>query len=82
MVVDDPTAPTGLPGVLGAGVGCLRRNLGLAGILLASSAVSATTVDSAAAPVLCCSCAFVLLLLGLSLVNIRVVLLGDGEPEH
>ncbi|CAD6266004.1 unnamed protein product [Miscanthus lutarioriparius] len=81
-VADDPTAPAGLPGV---GVRCLRRNLALAGHLLASSAASATVVAAAAdretAPVLC-FCAFALLLIGLSLLNIGVLLLGDKEAEE
>ncbi|XP_066353172.1 uncharacterized protein [Miscanthus floridulus] len=80
-VADDPTAPAGRPGV---GVRCLRRNLALAGLLLASSAASATVVAAAAdretAPVFC-FCAFALLLLGLSLLNIGV-LLGDKEAEE
>ena len=66
---DDPTAPIGRPGVLAAGVvHCLRRNLALVGLLLASSA----------APVLC-FCAFAVTLLGLSLLNTGVLL---GEQEH
>lgn len=80
-VANDPTAPIGRPGVLSAGVRellhCLRRNLGLVGLLLASSAVSATAAGSEAAPVLC-FCAFAMLLLGLSLLNIGV-LLGQRE---
>ena len=56
---DDPTAPIGRPGVLPAGVRvralvhCLRRNLALVGLLLASSAASAAAADREAAPVLC-----------------------------
>ena len=52
-VADDPTAPAGLPGV---GVRCLRRNLALVGLLLASSAAASATAaaaDREAAPVLC-----------------------------
>lgn len=85
--MDDGPAPAGRPGVLAAGVHCLRRNLGLAGLLLASSAASATVVAAAAAadretaPVFC-FCAFALLLLGLSLLKIGVLLLGDKEAEE
>jgi hypothetical protein len=59
--MDDGPAPAGRPGVLAAGVHCLRRNLGLTGLLLASSAVSAMPVErrrprcSASARLLCCS---------------------------
>jgi hypothetical protein len=76
--MDDGPAPAGRPGVLAAGVHCLRRNLGLAGLLLASSAVSAMAVERETAPMLC-FCAFALLLLGLSLLNIGVLLLGEQE---
>jgi len=78
MADDDPTAPIGRPGVLPAGVRvralvhCLRRNLALVGLLLASSAASAAAADREAAPVLC-FCAFALLLLGLSLLNIILI---------
>jgi hypothetical protein len=89
---DDPTAPIGRrPGVLAAGVvralvHCLRRNLALVGLLLASSAAASATaaaavVDREAAPVLC-FCAFAVMLLGLSLLNTGVVLLGEQELEH
>jgi len=61
---DDPTAPIGRPGVLAAGVvHCLRRNLALVGLLLASSAAASATAaaaDREAAPVLCFLDAFVL----------------------
>jgi hypothetical protein len=83
MVADDPTAPTGRPVVLAAGVRlralvhCLRRNLALVGLLLASAAATATA-DRETGPVLCFS-AFVLLLIGLSLLNVGVVLLGEQE---
>ncbi|CAD6266007.1 unnamed protein product [Miscanthus lutarioriparius] len=80
-VADDPTAPIGRPGLLSAGVRavvhCLRRNLALVGLLLASSAVSAAAADREAATVLC-FCAFALMLLGISLLNIGVLL---GEQE-
>ncbi|CAD6266010.1 unnamed protein product [Miscanthus lutarioriparius] len=81
-VADDPTAPIGRPGLLSAGVRallhCLRRNLALVGLLMASSAVSAAAAaDREAAPVLC-FCAFALMLLGISLLNIGVLL---GEQE-
>ena len=79
-VADDPMAPIGRPGLLSAGVRallhCLRRNLALVGLLMASSAVSAAA-DREAAPVLC-FCAFALMLLGISLLNIGVLL---GEQE-
>ena len=81
-VADDPMAPIGRPGLLSAGVRallhCLRRNLALVGLLMASSAVSAAAAaDREAAPVLC-FCAFALMLLGISLLNIGVLL---GEQE-
>ncbi|CAD6273280.1 unnamed protein product [Miscanthus lutarioriparius] len=79
---DDPTAPIGRPGVLAAGVvHCLRRNIALVGLLLASSAAAsatAATADREAAPVLC-FCAFAVMLLGLSLLNTGVLLLGEQE---
>jgi hypothetical protein len=81
MANDDPTASTGRPEVLAAGLRCLRRNLALVGLLLASSAVSATAADREAAPVLC-FCAFLLLLLGIFLFNVGVLLLGEQELEH
>ncbi|CAD6266369.1 unnamed protein product [Miscanthus lutarioriparius] len=80
---DDPTAPIGRPGLLSAGVRalvhCLRRKLALVGLLLASSAVSAAAAvaDRQAAPMLC-FCAFAVMLLGISLLNIGVLL---GEQE-
>ncbi|XP_066350754.1 uncharacterized protein [Miscanthus floridulus] len=80
-VADDATAPIGRPGLLSAGVRalvrCLRRNLALVGLLLASSAASAAAVNSATALVLC-FCAFALMLLGISLLNIGVRL---GEHD-
>ncbi|XP_066325887.1 uncharacterized protein [Miscanthus floridulus] len=88
MADDDPTAPIGRFGVLPAGVRvralvhCLRRNLALVGLLLASSAATATAAAAAAdrevAPVLY-FCAFALLLLGISLLNIGVLLLVEQE---
>jgi len=80
-IADDPTAPAGHPGLLAAGLRFLRRNLALVGLLLASSAASATAADREAAPVLC-FCAFAVMLLGLSLLNTGVVLLGEQELEH
>ncbi|WVZ94795.1 hypothetical protein U9M48_040645 [Paspalum notatum var. saurae] len=74
LMADSPAAPIG-PVVLAAApralVGCLRTHHAVAGLLMASSAITAVVAAGELAPVLC-FCAFALLLLGLSLVSTKV----------
>jgi hypothetical protein len=70
---EEPTMPTGAaaPARLGALTAFLDRNVAVVGIILSSAAVTAASTGEAG-PVLCFAM-FPLLLLGLCLVNIRVV---------
>ncbi|KAJ1267560.1 hypothetical protein BS78_07G065500 [Paspalum vaginatum] len=73
LMADAPGAPVRPVVLAGARalVGCISRNLAVAGILVASSAVTAVAGETTA-PV-ACLCAFALLLLGLSLVGVKVL---------
>ncbi|TVT99993.1 hypothetical protein EJB05_54604, partial [Eragrostis curvula] len=71
-MADDPTKPIGNAVTAGAGAlaAFVRRNLAVAGLAMASSAVTAVTGD--AGPKLCFS-SFALFLLGMSLIIIGVL---------
>ncbi|TVU00949.1 hypothetical protein EJB05_53606, partial [Eragrostis curvula] len=79
-MADEPTTPTIVNAVI-AGVGALtaflRRNLGVVGLAMASSAVAAVAGD-VGGPVLCFS-SFALFLLGVSLITIGVLGAGLGQ---
>ncbi|KAJ1267584.1 hypothetical protein BS78_07G067500 [Paspalum vaginatum] len=74
-MADDPAAPiVPAPAVLIAACATahrLRRDLALAGLHVASSAVAAAAGETA--PVLHCFCVYALLLLGLSLINVGLL---------
>ncbi|CAO2187221.1 unnamed protein product [Urochloa humidicola] len=72
-MADDPAAPI-VPVVFDGAralVAFLRRNLAPVGLLMSSCACAVTAVSVEAGPVLCFAM-FALLLIGISLINIRV----------
>ncbi|TVU00941.1 hypothetical protein EJB05_53598, partial [Eragrostis curvula] len=72
-MADDLTTPIGdaVFSRVGALMAFMRRNLGVVGLVMASSAVAAVAGDTG--PVLCFSSSFVLFLLGVCMITIGVL---------